>query len=218
MASKHNTQDFNFQYYVDTVKQKRIPWDVFVNLMEDLSFSDVNRLKYLNAILLCELTNSYSDMDRLKYLNVILMNKFKDFIQLEDDVEISENENLEVNPDLNDETINEISSDSESQISGVSNNISIPSENEKEEDLDSQLNEESKCEGYKDYECDSCGKSFTKLRELKQHLHTVHDGYKDHKCESCGKSFTSSEYLKKHFGKFIMVMKIIKNQRPLLEK
>ena len=47
MASKHTSLDFNFQYYVDTVKQKKIPWTVFVNLMEDLSFSDVKRLKYL---------------------------------------------------------------------------------------------------------------------------------------------------------------------------
>ena len=54
MASKRTSQDFNFQYYVDTVKQKKIPWSVFVNFMEDLSFSDVKRLKYLNAILLTE--------------------------------------------------------------------------------------------------------------------------------------------------------------------
>ena len=52
MASKHTSQNFKFQYYVDMAKQKEIPWHVFVNLMEDLSYSDVNRLKYLNAILL----------------------------------------------------------------------------------------------------------------------------------------------------------------------
>ncbi len=80
MASRYPSHDFNFQYYVDRVKQKEMHWHVFVKLMEDLSYSDVNRLKYLNAILLIELTDSYSDMDRLKYLNVILMNKFKDFI------------------------------------------------------------------------------------------------------------------------------------------
>ena len=49
----------------DMVKQKKIPWHVFVTLMEDLSYSDVNRLKYLNAILLTELTISYTVMDQL---------------------------------------------------------------------------------------------------------------------------------------------------------
>ena len=42
MVPKRNSQNYNFQYYVDTVKQKKIPWDVFVNFMEDLSFSDGN--------------------------------------------------------------------------------------------------------------------------------------------------------------------------------
>ena len=107
--------DFNFQYFVNMVKQKTIAWPVFVKLMEDLSYLDVNRLKYLNATLLTELTNSYSDLERMKYLNVILMTKFKDFIQAEDDDEISENESLE--DDMNNQTINEISSDDHIQIS-----------------------------------------------------------------------------------------------------
>ena len=77
------SQDFNYQYYVDTVKlvkQKEIPWHVFAKLMQELSYSDVNRLKYLNAILLNELSISKSDMDRLKYLNMILMTKLKESI------------------------------------------------------------------------------------------------------------------------------------------
>ena len=118
MAWKHNNQDSNIQYYVNTVKQKKIHWDVFVKLMEDLSHSDMNKLKVLNEILLNELTISNTEMDGLKYLNVILMTKFKDSIQLEDDnVEIIENDPLEhyqtVTPtfdyDLNEETNEEIS-------------------------------------------------------------------------------------------------------------
>ena len=118
MASRHTSQDFNFQYYVDRVKQKEMHWHVFVKLMEDLLYSDVKRLKYLNAILLTELTVSYSVMDQLKYLNVILMGKFKDFIQIDDVIEVSGNTNLEVDHDLNDEKIKELSSDGEIQISG----------------------------------------------------------------------------------------------------
>ena len=48
------------------VKQKTIAWPVFVKLMEDLSYSDVNKLKYINAILLTELTVSYSDMGSIE--------------------------------------------------------------------------------------------------------------------------------------------------------
>ena len=147
MAFKHTSQDFNFQYYVDTVKQKKIPWNVFVKHMEELSYSDVNRLKHLNAILLTELTVSDSVMDRLIYLNVILMTKFKDYIQTEDNVEMSENEDLEVSHkstidhDLNDETITEASSDREIQIP-------IVSENEIQEEFDSPINEESRCDSF----------------------------------------------------------------------
>ena len=117
------------QYYVDTVKlvkQKEIPWHVFAKLMQELSYSDVNRLKYLNAILLTELTVSHSVMDRLIYLNVILMGKFKDCIQIDNDT------NLEINHDLNDETLKESSSDREIQISVV---IKI----EKQENFDMQF-------------------------------------------------------------------------------
>ena len=123
MESKQTSEDFNFQYYVDMAKQKKIDWHVFVKLIQDFSYSDISRLKYVNAILLTKLTDSYSDMDRLKYLNVILMNRFKDLIQIEFNVEvISENDNFEVVKILNDETIKERSSDSEIQILGISVN------------------------------------------------------------------------------------------------
>jgi len=34
-------------------------------------------------------------------------------------------------------------------------------------------------EGHRDYECDSCGKSFSESGNLKRHIHTVHEGHKD---------------------------------------
>ena len=123
MASNHSSQDFNFQYYVDMAKQKEIAWHVFVKLIKDFSYSDISKLKYVNAILLTKLTDSYSDMERLKYLNVILMDRFKDSIQMEDNIEVSENDN-DVDHDLNDLTIiEEISSDHEIPISGIVNKI-----------------------------------------------------------------------------------------------
>ena len=41
--------------------------------MQDLSYTDIDRLRKLNAILLTELTMNYSNMDKLKYLNQILL-------------------------------------------------------------------------------------------------------------------------------------------------
>ena len=70
-----NKSSRNFQHYVDAVKQKEMTWNIFQDLVEDFSHSDVYKLKLLNAILLTELTMNYSDLDRLKYLNVILITK-----------------------------------------------------------------------------------------------------------------------------------------------
>ena len=78
--AKNNFEEINFQYYVDGVKRKKISWNYFVNLMQDLSHSDVNRLRILNAILLRDLTMNYSDMDKLKFLNEILLIQFKNHI------------------------------------------------------------------------------------------------------------------------------------------
>ena len=118
-----SNQGFNFQYYVNSVKEKEIPWHVFEKLMEDFSYSDVNRLKCLNAILLTELTISNSDMDRLKYLNVILMAKLKDSIQIEtkeNNPHLEHYQKSTEDYDWNDETTEEIlSSDDEIQTSTI---------------------------------------------------------------------------------------------------
>ena len=64
-----------FQQYVDAAKKETIPWNIFKDLMEDLSYSDVDKLSNLNAILLTELTMNSSALDKLKYLNVLLMSE-----------------------------------------------------------------------------------------------------------------------------------------------
>ena len=53
-------------------------------------------------------------------------------------------------------------------------------------------------EGHKDYECESCDKSFSDAQNLKKHTHTVHKGHKDYKCDSCEKLFSRGDGLKKH--------------------
>ena len=52
--------------------------------MKDLTYSSIHSLKQLSEILLIELTIDYSDIDRLKYLNSLLLREFKEFIERED--------------------------------------------------------------------------------------------------------------------------------------
>ena len=55
MFGQEEDKECDFQPYIDSVKQKIIPWHLFEKLMNDLSCSNIHRLKYLNAILLTEL-------------------------------------------------------------------------------------------------------------------------------------------------------------------
>ena len=93
--AKKKAEEFNFQHYVDAVKQKRMDWNIFIDFMQDLSYEDRGRLRRLNAILLNELTMNFSDIDKLKYLNVILLTEFKKDIQKEYTIEKIQNENVE---------------------------------------------------------------------------------------------------------------------------
>ena len=83
--SKNCSKEINFQHYVDAVKHKEMTWNIFQDLVEDLSHSDIHKMKLLNEILLRELTMNYSDLDRLKYLNIIQLSVFKNHIQRTDD-------------------------------------------------------------------------------------------------------------------------------------
>ena len=106
--SKYKSEEINFQRFVDGVKQKEISWKFFTELMQDLSYSDINKLRNLNAILLIELTMNYSVMDRLKYLNEILMIQFKNHIEREfTDFGMTENNHLEDSQDSNIDLSNE---------------------------------------------------------------------------------------------------------------
>ena len=62
------------------------------------------------------------------------------------------------------------------------------------ENIDSNIGEKTKPL------CGICGKTFSKTRNLKNHISTVHEGMKNHKCETCGKAFCSKQYLYLHIG------------------
>ena len=177
--AKNNSEEINFQYYFEGVKQKKISWDFFFNFMQDLSYPDIDRLSNLNKILLKELTMNYSDEDKLKHINEILLIQFKNYIHRENTFETTENdyyENLQKSNHgqiLNEEILKEVPKD-------TSKNAIL--------------------KGHKDYKCESCGKSFTRRQSLKKHVHAIHEGHKNHKCPSCGKCFSQAENLKTHFN------------------
>ena len=62
-----------YQLHINAIKEQKMPWNSFVELMEDIFYSDMDRLKLLNALILTELTISYSDMERSKYLNTMTL-------------------------------------------------------------------------------------------------------------------------------------------------
>ena len=69
----------NFQTYIELLKQQKMTWNAFETVIKDLSYSDISKLKHLNAILVTELTANFSDIDRSRYLNSILLTEFKEF-------------------------------------------------------------------------------------------------------------------------------------------
>ena len=49
--------------------------------------------------------------------------------------------------------------------------------------------------------CPQCMRGFSQASNLKTHINTVHNGQKNHICDSCGKSFSQATNLKTHIKK-----------------
>ena len=78
-VSMNFPEKVNFQTYIELLKQQKMTWNAFETVIKDLSYSDISKLKHLNAILVTELTANFSDIDRSRYLNSILLTEFKEF-------------------------------------------------------------------------------------------------------------------------------------------
>ena len=130
-------------------------------------------LKYLNAILLNELTMNYSDMDKSKYLNVMLLNEFKNNIQRKDNLKMTQNEDFEECKESNDDQL--LNKETTKQVATIQTPIEIDFKDNlvscKEE-----MNEFNSSENnVKIFLCDICNKEYSIYFHLKQHIRKVHE-------------------------------------------
>ena len=174
--SMNSSEEINFQNYVESVKQKKIPWNIFEDFMKDLAYSNSQRLKLLNAILLIELTTDYSDLDRLKYLNSLLLTEFKEFIEREDNFPYIENENFEesrvILSDSADEIIKE---ESETEIIQILEDADEVKEYVYKRSINDNGNSNQMKPNAKHFSCQFCNKQYSINFHLKQHIKKVHE-------------------------------------------
>merc|ERR1712062_391977 len=92
-----------------------------------------------NAILLMELTMDYSDLDRLKYLNVILLTEFKNMIQKTHDLKSqysNADQNSSLDHDENYESINNILTENKIQIAHIAKDLLLAEIKNSSQNLD----------------------------------------------------------------------------------
>ena len=210
--AKNNFDEINFQHYVDAVKQKRIDWNMFIDFIQDLSYSDRNRLRILNAILLTELTVNFSDLDKFKYLNVILLREFKNHIQKEhttlEMIQMEELEKSVEEPEI-DQLLQEII-DEEREITFVNEieddlNQDIKNHIQKENTTLEIIQMEELEKSVKGPEIDELLNEETTDEEMEiAFANEIEDDLNqdmDYKCKFCGKPFSQKEAMKKHINK-----------------
>ena len=66
--------NIEFQSYVNYVKNNKLPLDIFVRCMKDLTGKDAKRMEKLNSILLNEFCNLKAENERLAKLNETMDN------------------------------------------------------------------------------------------------------------------------------------------------
>ena len=152
--------------------------------MQVLSYSNINKLKKFNAILLMELTMDYSDLDRLKYLNVILLTEFKKAIQKTHDLKtqhLNADQNSSVDHDENYESINNILTENKIQIAHIAKDLLLAEIKNSSPSLDN-------------FEIEHI--------EDDQNLINDHEDMNHEliKCEICEKVFKTKILFKNHFG------------------
>ena len=174
--SMNSSEEINFQTYVESAKQRKTPWNIFENFMKDLTYSSLHSLNQLSEILLIELTIDYSDIDRLKYLNSLLLREFKEFIEREDLVNTTENDHCEESSNsaaIFDEINEIIRVESETQIIQ-----SLQDEGKEHFVKPTRMNKTNIKSNKTKFSCQFCNKQYYINFHLKQHIRNVHDKIK----------------------------------------
>ena len=225
LTSQYDEQNYsdeiNFQSYIDAVKDNKIVWDIFVNLMKDLSHKNLNRLKQLNEILLKELKISIQEKGRCNCNQV-------DDIPLLDEIEYNneivenikqDNENFN---EKNGENLIQKFSDkySEYDTESVVENFVDDEADYRQKEIESlQENYEKFAQEHDDTEnikhdsTENYENNFelieyksSEIGESNEHfqkpiVENLHKGLKNHKCNSCEKAYTQSHNLKTHISR-----------------
>ena len=212
MSSQNNPHKISFQLHIDAVKEEKITWNSFVQLMEDFFYSDMDRLKHLNEMILTELTGgSYSDIQRLRYLSAILLKELK--ISIDDKNEFKQekddddgNEDFKIEYDANkygddDESENESKNESENENEKEKEN---KKENDNEELFPNALENNTNLPGNHSGNETENDKNLEPEDKLPNNLLS---GQKDdfwnkhYKCDTCSEPFTNFQDLETHLYK-----------------
>ena len=221
MTLQNDSDEINFQSYIDAVKDHKIVWDIFVNLMKDLSHKNISKLKQLNEILLNELKISIQEKRRYNQFDDIPLHNIEYDMEIVENIK-QDNENFNENNDENfTENFKFSDENSEYDTENVVENIvddeaddyyqnEIENLQENYEKFAQELDEtenikHDSTENYEnnfeliEYKSSEIGESNEHFQ--KPIVENLHKGLKNHKCNSCEKSYTQSHNLKTHISR-----------------
>ena len=96
------TSEIDFQTYINDVKGRKLPWEIFVRFMKDLTAKDLKKTEELNSVLLQEwkgslekITELEAENERLKNLNNEAMDVSNVMFQHDDSENIEIKEEVE---------------------------------------------------------------------------------------------------------------------------
>ena len=214
---QNDPDEINFQSYIDAVKDHKIVWDIFVNLMKDLSHKNISKLKQLNEILLNELKISIQEKRRYNQFDDIPLHNIEYDMEIVEHIK-QDNENFNENNDENfTENFKFSDENSEYDTENVVENI-VDDEADYEEEIENvEQNYEKiaiehdpeniKHNNAENYE-DNFELEYNHYENGESNLPCNNDEiignevrvHKDIKCNSCKKSFSQAEILREHIS------------------
>ena len=192
---KYSEEIFVFKSHIDSAMKDQIPWNILVNLMNELC-STFKKSKEVNHVLLDELKtfklgslevpnevteadvkvevqNMDEDLDNTKDEDPSLQNMKEELCNEEN---ILKEENFDIDDNDFDNDVDEEESD-KSSIKKTKSNFTSPKE-----------------------QCHYCKKMISSIN-IKTHIRNLHEERQKLPCEKCGKIFGNSVLLKKHLGR-----------------